>query len=105
VCDGGLVAGEYENFTLGVRPEDIVLGCDKGSGLSFPATVTDTRELSFRKTHVTTFKYKGIGFCAETNEKTAAVRDGIVNFSFAKFHLFDKKSGARVRTVENNRLT
>jgi ABC-type sugar transport system ATPase subunit len=100
LCEGRFVADEYRGTTLGVRPEDIILSDEAGVGLSIPAAVTGSHDLSFRSACVMTVDLNGTVFSAESQTGSVFPQGKKVWIRFARLHVFDKASGERIRTVE-----
>ncbi|RMF05282.1 MAG: ABC transporter ATP-binding protein [Chloroflexi bacterium] len=95
--DGALVLPELAGFTVGVRPEDVDIG---GEPATFGVTgrVAELHPLPLRK--LTRLTIDVAGHTVETlrpAEETFEVGQ-TARLHLQKIHLFDKKSGLRVRT-------
>jgi multiple sugar transport system ATP-binding protein len=108
LIDGELVSAEYSRYTLGARPEHLVLSPlgpaspqdgAAASGARVRAKVVDLRPVPLRKLCIVTLRVAGAELYARVPVGSSYARGQELEVSFAKCHLFDKESGLRERTI------
>ena len=95
--DGARVDPELADFTLGVRPEHVALGED--GGLVLQGELLDCRRMPLRKLSVLCLRAAGGEIYARAPEGASYEIGAKLPITLRNYHLFDKPSGERVRSV------
>jgi multiple sugar transport system ATP-binding protein len=97
LVEGEKVSREFEDKVIGVRPEDVHLfSAPTESGLQ--GTITDIRPNPINGTVLLSISLGNQELAVRLPANAAYTLQAPVWLRFEKYHLFDKKSGQRVRT-------
>jgi ABC-type sugar transport system ATPase subunit len=106
--DGSEISKDLAGYTVGARPEDIgVLGSvepgsvgpGSGEGLRIRGALVDLRRMPLRKMSVLCVRAAGSDIYLRVAEGRDFEPGSSLELSLSKYHLFDKESGLRVRSV------
>jgi multiple sugar transport system ATP-binding protein len=98
LMDGALASAELARYTIGARPENIVVGRIEGRpGLS--GRVADLRPLPMRKGAIVCLRASGAELFLKVEDPSGIAQGSPLEVSFARCQLFDKDSGLKVRTI------
>jgi ABC-type sugar transport system ATPase subunit len=98
LVDGSLLAPEFSDYTLGVRPDGFAIGAAPGKpGIS--GKVVDIRVLPMRTTRILTLRAGGSDIYVRTEGQEELALGQDATLSLEKYHLFRKEDGIRVRTI------
>jgi ABC-type sugar transport system ATPase subunit len=97
LLDGQLISTKYRDFQIGVRPGDIEL-CDEQSGDSLSGAVIDIHPVPLKRATILYVSVGGEEISVQIPERIDVSINDRVALRFSQYHLFDKKTGKRVRS-------
>jgi multiple sugar transport system ATP-binding protein len=102
LIDGAAISSALSRFTVGVRPEEIYVGEpgeERGEAYSLRGELVDIRPIPIRKVLVLCLRAAGRELFLRLPEGPRYELGSNLPIYFSRYHLFDKLSGIRVKSV------
>ena len=101
LIDGERISREFQGYRLGIRPEDIEIGLSE-NGYGMAGLLTEMERLPINNQYIAMAKANDLDLGIQLPVRPAVETYKQIWLKFNKFHVFDAKSGSRLKTVSEN---